>query len=155
MWYLIVSIPDLCTITYFLFIVTSIVGVCNVICFVVRYFMSILVLHSSKWGRESWLLCLIVSSKCLVVVERLFLAVPWGCLRFVIVVFPDDTHLLLLTQGGTSFVDHLYFLCLVFLMLSRLFIAVLWSPVGKGLMFVMFIVFLLLSHVVSWVRCGT
>ena len=29
-------------------------------------------------------------------VERLFLAVPWGCLRFVIVVFPDHTHLLFL-----------------------------------------------------------
>ena len=27
-------------------------------------------------------------------VERLFLAVPWGCLRFVIVVFHDHTHLL-------------------------------------------------------------
>ena len=47
------------------------------------------------------------------------------------------------------------FLCLVFLMLSRLFIAALWSPAGKGLTYwlllVMFIVFLLLSHVVSWV----
>ena len=50
-----------------------------------------------------------------------------------------------LTQGCTSFVDHLYFLFLVFLMLSRLSIAALWSPVGKGLLFVMFIVFLLLS----------
>ena len=29
-------------------------------------------------------------------VEWLFLAVPWGCLRFVIVVFPDHTHLLFL-----------------------------------------------------------
>ena len=29
------------------------------LCFVVRYFMSILVLLSSWWGRESWLLCLI------------------------------------------------------------------------------------------------
>ena len=29
-------------------------------------------------------------------VERLFLAVPRGCLRFVIVVFPDQTHLLFL-----------------------------------------------------------
>ena len=62
-------------------------------------------------------------------------------------------------QGGTSFVDHLCFLCLVFLMLSRLFIAALWSPPGKGLaswlLLVMFTVFLLLSHVVSWVRCGT
>ena len=30
-----------------------------VLYFVVRYFMSILVLQSSWWGRESWLLCLI------------------------------------------------------------------------------------------------
>ena len=29
-------------------------------------------------------------------VGRLFLAVPLGCLRFVIVVFPDRTHLLFL-----------------------------------------------------------
>ena len=29
--------------------------------------------------------------------------------------------------------DHLCFLCLVFLMLLRLFIAALWSPAGKGL----------------------
>ena len=29
-------------------------------------------------------------------VKRLFLAVPWGCLRYVIVVFPDHTHLLFL-----------------------------------------------------------
>ena len=35
-----------------------------------------------------------VSSWCLVIVEWLFLAVPWDCLRFVIVVFPDHTHLL-------------------------------------------------------------
>ena len=32
-----------------------------------------------------------LSSWCLVAVEWLFLAVPWGCLRFVIVVFPDHT----------------------------------------------------------------
>ena len=62
-------------------------------------------------------------------------------------------------QGGTSFVDHLCCLCLVFFMLLRLFIAVLWSPAGKGLTskhsFVMFYCVLSLSHVVSWVRCGT
>ena len=29
-------------------------------------------------------------------VERLFLTVPQGCLQFVIVVFPDHTHLLFL-----------------------------------------------------------
>ena len=37
-----------------------------------------------------------VSSWCLVMVERLFLAVPRDCLQFVIVVFPDHTHLLFL-----------------------------------------------------------
>ena len=36
---------------------------------------------------------------CRVMVERLFHAVPWGLLRFVIVVFPDHTHLLFLWQG--------------------------------------------------------
>ena len=36
-------------------------------------------------------------------------------------------------QGDTSFADHLCFLCLVFLMLLRLFIAALCSPDGKGL----------------------
>ena len=35
-----------------------------------------------------------LSSWCLVMVERLFLAVPRGCLQLVIVVFPDHTHLL-------------------------------------------------------------
>ena len=38
--------------------------------------------------------------------------------------------------------DHLCYLCLVFVMLSRLFIAAVWSPAGKGLtsrlLFVMF-----------------
>ena len=33
-------------------------------------------------------------------VERLFLAVPRGCLQFVIVVFPDHTHLLFLLPQG-------------------------------------------------------
>ena len=38
-----------------------------------------------------------LSSWCLVMVERLFLVVPQGCLRFVIVLFPDHTHLLFQT----------------------------------------------------------
>ena len=33
-------------------------------------------------------------------VEWLFLAVPWGCLRFVIVVFPDHTHLLFVNASA-------------------------------------------------------
>ena len=55
--------------------------------------------------------------------------------------------------------DHLGYLCLVFGMLSRLFIAALWSPDGKGLTFwlfsVMLVVILLLSHLLSWDMCGT
>ena len=47
----------------------------------------------------------------------------------------------------------------LFVMLLRLFIAVLWSPAGKGLTFLfsffMFNCVLSLSHMVSWVRCGT
>ena len=54
--------------------------------------------------------------------------------------------------------DHLCYLCLVFVMLSRLFNAALWSPGGKGLtswlLFVIFIVILLLSHLVPWDRCS-
>ena len=53
---------------------------------------------------------------------------------------PDQARRLV--QGGTSFVDHLCYLCLVFVMHLRLFIAALWSHAGKGLtswpLFVMF-----------------
>ena len=54
----------------------------------------------------------------------------------------------------------LWELCyLCFVMLSRLFIAALWSPEGKGLiswlLFVVCIIILFLSHFVSWDRCGT
>ena len=54
--------------------------------------------------------------------------------------------------------DHLCYFCLVFVMLSRLFIAALWSPAGKELAswlyFVMFNCVLSLSYVVSKVGCG-
>ena len=49
------------------------------------------------WRRELVDL-LSLSSWCLVMVAGLFLAMPWVCLGFVIVVFPDHTHLLLLTN---------------------------------------------------------
>ena len=55
--------------------------------------------------------------------------------------------------------DHLCYLCLVCVMLSRLCTAALWSSEGKGLtsglLFVVFIMILLLSHLVSWDRFGT
>ena len=52
-------------------------------------------------GKRELVACLNLSS-CLVMVEQLFLAVPQGCLRFVIVVFPDHTHLLLFTVESFS-----------------------------------------------------
>ena len=53
--------------------------------------MSILVM-----GKRELIALLNLSSWCLVMVERLFLAVPRGSLQFVNVVFPDHTHLLFL-----------------------------------------------------------
>ena len=47
-------------------------------------------------GKRELVALLNLSTWCLVMVERLFLPVPWGCLWFVIVVFPDHTHLLFL-----------------------------------------------------------
>ena len=61
---------------------------------------TLLYVHSSiaiiLMGKRELIALLNLSSWCLVMVERLFLAVPQGCLRFVIVVFPDHTHLLFL-----------------------------------------------------------
>ena len=47
-------------------------------------------------GKRELVALLNLFSWCLVMVERLFLTVPRGCLRFVIVVFPDHTRLLVL-----------------------------------------------------------
>ena len=48
-------------------------------------------------GRELEAL-LRLSSWCLLMVVWLFLAVPWVCLRFVVVVFPYHTHLISLAE---------------------------------------------------------
>ena len=47
-------------------------------------------------GKRELVALLGLSSWCLVMVVWLFLAVPWACLLFVIVVFPNHTHLLFL-----------------------------------------------------------
>ena len=49
-------------------------------------------------GKRELVALLNLFSWCLVMVERLFLVVLRGCLQLVIVVFPDHTHLLLLTS---------------------------------------------------------
>ena len=56
--------------------------------------------------RETGLIALPnLSSWCRVMVERLFLAVPRGSLQFVIVVFPDHTHLLFFKPSSEYFTD--------------------------------------------------
>ena len=78
----------------FLFIVSPIVEVCNCSMF----WCTLLYVHSIiaiiLMGKKEMVALLNLSSWCLMMVEWLFLAVPWDCLRFVIVVFPDHTHLL-------------------------------------------------------------
>ena len=51
-------------------------------------------------GKRELVALLSLSSLCLVMVVWLFLAVPWVCLRFVIVVFPDHAHLLFLNLSS-------------------------------------------------------
>ena len=47
-------------------------------------------------GKRKLVALLNLSSYCLVIVVWLFLAVPWFCLKFVIALYPDYTHLLFL-----------------------------------------------------------
>ena len=72
-------------------------GVCNCS----MYCCTLLYVRSSiaiiLMGKRELIALLNLSSLFLVMVERLFLAVPRGSLQFVIVVFPDHTHLLFLT----------------------------------------------------------
>ena len=45
-------------------------------------------------GKRDLIALLYLSSWCLVIVVSLFLTIPRVCLQFVIVVFPDHTHVL-------------------------------------------------------------
>ena len=64
---------------------------CSMFCYALLYvhsgFAIILI------GKKELVASLSLSSWCLVIVVWLFLAVPWVFLQFVIVVFPDHTHL--------------------------------------------------------------
>ena len=59
-------------------------------------------------GKRELVALLSLSSWCLVIAVGLFLVVPWVCLQFVIVEFPDQNHLLfysiviLLFQAGKN-----------------------------------------------------
>ena len=80
-----------------LVIVTPIVEffICSMFC------CALLCVHSSfaiiLMGERELAASLIWSSWCPVIVVRLFLTMPWACLQFVIVLFPDHTHLLFRT----------------------------------------------------------
>ena len=67
---------------------------------------TLLYVHSSiainLMGKRELVALLGLSLWCLMMLERLFLAVPWGCLRFVIAVLTDFTRLLFLTHSGDS-----------------------------------------------------
>ena len=71
---------------------------CSMFCCMLLY------VHSSiaiiLMGKRELIALLNLSSWCLMMVERLFLAVPRGSLQFVIVVFPDHTHYLLYLLMG-------------------------------------------------------
>ena len=78
-----------------------------VVCDCSMFCCTLLYVHSSiaiiLMGKRELVALLNLSSWCLVMVERLFLAVPLGGLRFVIVVFLDHTHLLFLTENHIVF----------------------------------------------------
>ena len=67
-------------------------------CYFSMFFRALLYVHYSfaiiVMGKRELVALLCLSSWCLVIVMWLFLAVPWVCLQFVIMVFPDHTHLL-------------------------------------------------------------
>ena len=87
-------------------------GVCNCSMFC----CTLLYVHFSiaiiLMGKRELIALLNLSSWCLVMVERLFLTVPLGCLQFVIVVFPDHTHLLFFIN---SMIELIYFMMQQFL----------------------------------------
>ena len=72
-----------------------------VLCFVVRYFVSILVFNHLD-GEDRAVTLLYMSSRCLAIVVWFFLTLPRVCLQFVIVIFPDHTHLLFLLRNPDS-----------------------------------------------------
>ena len=81
-------------------------GVCNCSMFCCTLLYVLFSIAIILMGKRELIALLYLSSWRLVMVERLFLMVPRGCLQFVIVVFPDHTHLLFfmtIRQGLSKF----------------------------------------------------
>ena len=75
-----------------LLIVAPMVGICNCSmfrCALLYVWSSIAII---LMGKRELVALLCLSSWCLMILVWLFLMMPWVCLQFVIVVFPDHTH---------------------------------------------------------------
>ena len=83
-------------------VITPIVGVCNcsMFCCTLLYVLSSIAII--LMGKRELVALLKLFSWCLVVVGRLFPAVPRSCLWFVIVAFADHTHPLFFLQLDIS-----------------------------------------------------
>ena len=84
-------------------------------------------------GKRELIALLNLSSWCLVMVERPFLAMPWGCLQFVIVVFPDHTHSLFLSKLSHSNDKHRYLLCIIDVFSKYAWVVPIKDQTGKTL----------------------
>ena len=86
---------------------------------------TLLYVHSSfaiiLMGKRELVALLGLSSWCLVIVVWLFLAVPWVCQRFVVVAFPDHTHLLFLYYLSWPFITISAFLSTEWRLLNECF----------------------------------
>ena len=75
---------------------------------IVLCFCTLLYVHSSfaiiLMGKRELVALLGLSSWCLVVVVWLLHTMPWVCLRFVIVVFPDHAHLLCFSYAVSIYI---------------------------------------------------
>ena len=80
-------------------------------------------------GKRELVASLCLSSWCLVIVVWLFLAMPRVCLQFVIVVFPDYSHLLFLVFLRVAVLHRLHF-TLIHMADSLLFIFFVTPPLG-------------------------
>ena len=94
----------------------SVIVLCFVT-FVVRNFSSSIAII--LMGKRELVALLSLSSWCLVMVERLFLAVSLGCLRFVIMIVPDHTHLLFLSMKKVPLIWCFVIVVWLFLTMSR------------------------------------
>ena len=102
--------------------VTSIVEFCNCSMFCCVYSSFAII----SMGKSELVALLCLTSWCLGIVVWLFLTIPRICLLFVIMIFPDHTHLLFILEEVFEFVSSVpvcYFSSIVqlFKMLNRSF----------------------------------